>query len=714
MELTAGDRLGPYEILAPIGAGGMGEVWKARDTRLNRIVAIKRIKGRHSGRFQQEARAIAALNHPNICQIYDVGPDYLVMEYIDGKPLKGPLADDEAVRLALQIAGAIEEAHGKGILHRDLKPGNIMVTAKGAVKLLDFGLAKLMAGADADATNTIEGTVLGTAAYMSPEQAEGKALDERSDIFSFGAVLYEVLSGRRAFPGSSIAQVLIAVLREETTPLRSCAADVVKRCMAKQPGHRFQRAAEVKAALEKIAANPAGPQPSIAVLPFANLSADKENEYFSDGLSEEIINALTKVTGLKVTARTSAFSFRGKDVEIGEIARKLNVEHILEGSVRKFGNRMRVTAQLIKAADGFHVWSERYDRELIDVFAIQDEISAAIAGQLKVSLTETRGPRKHIPAVAAYEALLQGRHHRHKFTPASLARALECLQRALSIDPEYAEAHCEAAVCYGLMAHAGLGDPRELLPKVSDAARKAAALDDGLAHAHSLLGAVSAVEHDWDTAGNHFRRSLELDRAASEAAIPYAVWYLRPLGRLEEALAELEALRQRDPLSVSARTESAHVLLMMRRYEACAEMAEQALDLEPNHSFAMFHLLMVRLEQQRYEEAIELAERVVQLNGRWVASLAHLGVAYARAGRTADARRVLGEMHELATGREGNASPLAAVYNALGEIDAAVEWVEKAIDHWEPIITTLKVWPVWDPIRSHPRYPSLLRKLNLD
>ena len=708
----AGTRLGPYEILAPIGAGGMGEVWKARDTRLNRIVAIKRLKGRHSARFQQEARAIAALNHPNICQIYDVGPDYLVMEYIDGKPLKGPLADDEAVRLALQIAGAIEEAHGKNILHRDLKPGNIMVTAKGAVKLLDFGLAKLMA--DPEATNTIEGTVLGTAAYMSPEQAQGMALDERSDIFSFGAVMYEMVSGQRAFAGKAMGEILISVLREEPAPLRSPAAEVIKRCMAKQPERRFQSAAEVKTALEKIGANPAGQQPSIAVLPFANLSADKENEYFSDGLSEEIINALTKVIGLKVTARTSAFSFRGKDVKIAQIASELGVEHVLEGSVRKFANRIRVTAQLIKAADGFHVWSERYDRELIDVFAIQDEISAAIAGQLKVSLTSS-GPKKHIPAVAAYEALLQGRHHLNRFTPASLAKALECCQRALSIDPDYAEAHSNLARYYGQMAHAGLAEPREMLSKVSDEARKALALDENLVQAHGLLGAAIAVgEHDWVAAGNHFRCALELDRASPDLAIPYAIWYLRPLGRLEEALAELEALRQGDPLSVTARTESAHLLLMMRRYEECAEMAEQALDLDPNHSMAIFHLLMVRIEQKRYEEAVELAERVVRLDGRWLVSLAHLGVAYAKSGRTADARRVLGEMHELATGRDGDASAFAAVYVALGEIDAAVEWVEKAIDHWEPIITTLKVWPVWDPIRSHPRYPALLRKLNLE
>jgi serine/threonine protein kinase len=276
----------------------------------------------HSARFQQEARAIAALNHPHICQIHDIGPDYLVLEYIEGAPLRGPLALEEAVHLGIQIAGALEAAHAKGILHRDLKPGNIMMTASGA-KLLDFGLAKLTA--DGDATQTIG--VSGTPLYMSPEQAEGKVLDARSDIFSFGAVLYELLAGHRAFDS------LAAVLRDDAKPLSSPAWEIVCRCLAKQPAQRFPSMAKVRSALQQLAAKPVDQQPSIAVLPFANMSGDKEQEYFSDGLSEEIINALTKVPNLKVTARTSAFSFRGKDVDIGEIARKLGVEHILEGSV---------------------------------------------------------------------------------------------------------------------------------------------------------------------------------------------------------------------------------------------------------------------------------------------------------------------------------------------------------------------------------------------
>jgi serine/threonine protein kinase len=330
MPLSAGDKLGPYEITGRLGAGGMGEVYKAKDTRLNRTVAIKRLKTAHHARFEQEARAIAALNHPNVCQIYDIGPDYLVLEYVEGEPLvskrnPGPFAADEVVRMARQIAAALEEAHGRGIVHRDLKPDNILRTRSG-VKVLDFGLAKL---ADDDATKTLEGTVMGTAAYMSPEQAQGKPADARSDIFSFGAVLYEMLAGRRAFTGDSTAAVLGAVLNADPEPLKAPAAleRIVQHCLRKAPTERFQTIAEVRKALEQFPTEPPEEQASIAVLPFANIGSDQAQEYFSDGLAAEIINLLAQTPGLKVIARTSAFAFRGKEQDVRTIAGTLGRKH---------------------------------------------------------------------------------------------------------------------------------------------------------------------------------------------------------------------------------------------------------------------------------------------------------------------------------------------------------------------------------------------------
>ena len=371
----------------------MGEVWKALDTRLDRIVAIKQMKGANTARFQQEARAIAALNHPHICNIFDVGADYLVLEFLEGAVLEGPLPAEEARQLALQIARALEEAHRRGILHRDLKPANVMVTQAGA-KLLDFGLAKHILNADVSATQTTEGAIVGTVAYMAPEQAEGKPLDARSDIFSFGAVLYEMLSGRPAFPGTSAAMVLSAVLRDEPAPFEAPGdlKRIVKRCLAKDPNDRFPAVSELTAALEQASGSDTDQPASIAVLPFANMSRDRDDEYFSDGLAEEILNLLAKIPGLNVTARTSSFAFRGKEQDITKIAETLRVGAILEGSVRKSGNRIRVTAELINAADGYHLWSERYDRELTDVFTVQDEIAAAIAGGTEA---EIRGRSLH-------------------------------------------------------------------------------------------------------------------------------------------------------------------------------------------------------------------------------------------------------------------------------------------------------------------------------
>ena len=470
---TKNTQLGPYALISPIGTGGMGEVWKARDTRLNRIVAVKRLKEEHRKRFEQEARAIAALNHPHICQLYDVGPDYLVMEYIEGTPPQCPLPADTAVQLAIQIASALEEAHSRGIIHRDLKPANILVTASGTAKLLDFGLAKPVTATDSDVTrNTMDGAVMGTAAYLSPEQAEGKPLDARSDIFSFGAVLYEMLSGSRAFEGSSMAQVLSAVLRDDPRPLQHvppALQRIVSRCLAKEPGQRFPTMSDVKSALEQVPVKSSDSEASIAVLPFTNMSADKENEYFSDGLAEEIINALAHIRDLKVIARTSAFAFKGKQEDIRRIAEVLNVAHVLEGSVRRAGNRIRVTAQLIAAADGRHLWSERYDRELADVFAIQDEIAQAIAAALQMKLTAMpAGQKRYTPTLPAYEAFLRGRHHLFKFTPESWTRGTACLAQAIALDPEWAQPHAEAepgSLASGYEwapSHAGRGpsDPR--------------------------------------------------------------------------------------------------------------------------------------------------------------------------------------------------------------------------------------------------------------
>jgi TolB-like protein len=552
----------------------MGEVYKATDTRLGRIVAIKALKGPHSDRFEQEARAIAALNHPHICTLHDVGPDYLVMEFVDGAVLSGPLPVEEALRLALQMAAALEAAHAKGITHRDLKPANILVTREG-VKLLDFGLAKVSEVKEASVTQTLDaqtlaGTILGTAAYMSPEQAEGKPADARSDVFSFGAVLYEMLSGRRAFEGESAISTMAAVLHKEPRRLDAPPAleRVVMRCLEKQAARRFQTMAELREALQQVTAKPAEKQPSIAVLPFANMSADKEQEYFSDGLAEEIINALVKIPGLKVIARTSAFAFKGQNADVRKIAETLGVAHVLEGSVRRSGNRIRVTAQLITAADGSHLWSERYDRELADVFAVQDEISAAIAEALHTKLSPQAAAKlRYTPKLPAYEALLKARHFHWKVTRESMDQARVFYEQAIALDPQYALAKAIYADYLFGRTTVGMTPMREAAPAARAMAQSALELDPSLPEAHVVLGVLAAThDYDWKEAAHRFTLATTDDSASPHCHLSSGLYYLLGSGRRKEAVVELERAVQGDPLQLTIRTFLAVCLGAAGRY----------------------------------------------------------------------------------------------------------------------------------------------------
>jgi eukaryotic-like serine/threonine-protein kinase len=714
MPTAPGDRLGPYEILAPIGAGGMGEVWKARDTRLDRIVAIKQLKG-HAARFEQEARAIAALNHPHICQIYDVGPDYLVMEYIEGTPLRGPLPLEEALRLARQIAEAMAEAHRKGILHRDLKPANILQTRAG-VKVLDFGLAKLATGADADATQTIEGTVLGAAAYMSPEQAQGKPLDERSDIFSFGAVLFELLSGQRPFTGGSTVEILSAVLRDEPAPLDApeAVAGIVRRCMAKRAADRFASMSELKAALDEIASKPSTQkQPSIAVLPFANMSGDKEQEYFSDGLAEEIINALVKIPGLKVIARTSAFAFKGQNTDIRKIAETLGVANVLEGSVRRSGNRIRVTAQLITAADGSHLWSERYDRELADVFAVQDEISAAIAGALhaKFSPQPAAKPR-YTPKLPAYEALLKARHYYWKLTPGGMAKAKEFFEQAIALDPQYASAHAWYADHLFGRAGAGITPAHEAMPAARAMARRALELDPSLPEANAVMGMLAAsYDYDWKEAARRFTLATASDGGSPWAHMTYGLFYLLGSGRKKEAVEQLERAVQGDPLHPAIRSVMVSCLAAAGRFEEAEVHLRHILDLDPNFVMAYARLADDHAARRMFAEALPFAEKAYSV-APW-SSLA-IGAYAGLLIRTGEEDRGKELIRKLGSGEAYGASiGLTFFHTYCGEIDQAADWIEKAIEERFPSGLYWLQGATGEPIRASPRWPKLAALMNL-
>jgi serine/threonine-protein kinase len=728
MALPPGTRLGPYDITAKIGEGGMGEIYKARDTRLDRTVAIKILSEACAAdsdrlrRFEHEARAIAALNHPHICQLHDIGPGYLVLEYIDGRHLQGPIPVDEAVRLALQMTSALEAAHQQGILHRDLKPANIMVTRAGVAKLLDFGLAKVM-GSSADDPNdvtrtvaaTVTGTVLGTVAYMSPEQAEGKPLDARSDIFSFGVVLYEILSGVRAFAGENTAQVISAVLRDEPRSISAPPAleRIVRRCLSKQPTQRFQTMGELRAALERAAIETAAQnvehEPSIAVLPFANMSADKENEFFSDGLSEEIIHALAHVRGIKVAGRTSSFFFRGKDVEFGEIGRRLNVEHILEGSVRRAGNRIRVTAQLIKVADGFHLWSERYDRELTDVFAIQDEITHAITEVLRLKLSPHAAVRpRREPDLRAYEAYVTARAQWFKGTSESQARFKESIDLAIALDPEFAPPHFLLSGYYSMLAGLGIMPAREVIPLARAAAEEALRLDPSVFEAHALLGVFAGTfSYDWGEAERQWHLAMAREPVSREVRLWYGNHYLLPIGRSGEAVEEMAWGVEADPLNLLYRHHWARGLRNAGRLQEAEDELRKVLGLDENFPYALRTLGSICAQQGRFEEALALTERAHALTP-W----ANIGVGQLAAllVRTGDKGRADALLETLRRGMAYGAPTGMAIFHAIcGELDQASEWAARALDERYPeLLMILRPW-----LESSPQWPALARLVKL-
>jgi TolB-like protein/predicted Ser/Thr protein kinase len=714
MVLTPGARLGPYEIESLIGSGGMGEVYKAHDRRLNRSVAIKRVIAGDNSRFESEARAIAAINHPHICQIYDVGSNYLVLEYLQGEPLCGPVAPDEAVHLASQIADALQAAHERGILHRDLKPANVMVLRQGGTrhaKLLDFGIARLT-GSDPDATGTVAGDLIGTPAYMSPEQAGGKPLDARSDVFSFGAVLYELLAGARAFPGDSTAHVLSAVLRDDPGPFDAPNAlrQVVSRCLAKDPAHRFQTMADVKQALQQLPRESADVAASIAVLPFANLSADRENEYFGDGLAEEIINALAQVEGLKVIARTSAFSFKGKNEDVRGIAQALGVTNVLEGSVRRAGDRIRVTAQLIAAADGTHLWSERYDRPMIDVFAMQDEIASAITTALKGKLGGAlASPRHYTPRLSAYETFLRGRAHLTQFTPDAWNRAKGLFEQAIALDAAYADPHAELALGYFISGMHGFRPMREVAPIVRAEVDRALALNPSDPRPRFLLGAITLVhDYDWKAAETHFAASMNVPDVSGHARWIYASLYLRGLGRFEESADEMGRAVQHDPLNATWHAIWGAHLYDAKRFDQAIDEGLRASELEPNYFVAQHILGETCWASGKWTEAIAAFERAYQL-APWTCTAGWLAAMLWQRDEKARARQLI-----MAMGDSPNPLWGRVVYHLLTlDLDAAADWYERMIEHRDPFALVYARTSIVEPLRQHHRWPALAALMNL-
>jgi eukaryotic-like serine/threonine-protein kinase len=728
MALSAGDKLGSYEILASIGAGGMGEVYCATDTKLDRQVAIKILPAavandpERLARFRREAKVLASLNHPNIATIFGVEDGALVMELIEGDTLvdriaKGPIAVDEAVRIAIEIACALEYAHERGVVHRDLKPAN--VKAANRVKVLDFGLAKVQEAADHDSSitcATLVGTIFGTPAYMSPEQASGQPADARSDVFSFGVILYEMLSGQRAFSEQNPISTMAAVLHKEPRPLCEIAPRVpeelntiVVRCMTKDPSGRFDCMTLLKKALNDLA-HPGARQTetaSIAVLPFANLSADKENEYFSDGLAEEILIALSRIEGLRVAARSSSFSFKGKGAEMGEIASKLHVANILDGTVRRAGSRVRVTVQLVDARNGFQLWSERYDRQMEDIFEVQDEISRAIAEQLKVTLgTKVKPATKNLDA---YELYLKGRHFCIQRLASTVRLGMQCFQQAIEIDPQFGLAYAGLADCYGILRVYGWISAEEGKPPALAAVTKASALAPELWEVNFSRGLyMFYFVSNWRESGPHFQRAIDINPRSSIAQAYFGI-FLAMDRRPEEAIAHATLACELDPLSPFIHALAACAYQVIKRPEVAFRYARQSLKLQPDFLFGLWMQGLVLFTLLRYEEAIETLEKVLVIS-RAPIFMGLLGAAYARAGRADDAIRLLNELEDRGSrGEFVPASTILATHAGLGEIGAIRKTLTRTLAESTPPFTPFLI--SLDEFRSDPEINRMLVQL---
>ena len=738
-----------YRLEKEVGVGGMAIVFLARDTKHDREVALKVLKpdlasqvGRE--RFLREIQLAARLTHPLILPLHDSGEAagllFYVMPFIGGSSLsdrikeEGPIPVEEAVDITRAAATALDYAHRQGVVHRDIKPANIMLN-QGVAVVTDFGIGKALSEAGAkDGANadnlTQEGMLIGTPAYMSPEQTKALGeIDGRSDIYSLGLVLYEMLSGEPLFTGPTPIALLV---ERATNPLPELKlpddtpeeiTHTILKALAESPDDRFCTGADLATALVGARRTwsdsftpPGTPAPavedSIAVLPFANMSGDPENEYFSDGITEEIINSLTKLGALRVAARTSSFAFKSENLDVKEAGRRLKVGNVLEGSVRQAGNRLRVTAQLINVSDGYHVWSETWDRVMDDVFAVQEEIAAAIASRLEVAPpapVPAAPPKPPTKDVRAYQLYLKGRHLWNHRDQESLEKAVEYFEKAIELDPEFALAYSGLADTYLLLGSYQIIEPGEANEKAKAAAVKALELDDCVAEAHTSYGQVLRRERDWEGEERHYKRAIELNPNYATAHQWYST-LLAALGRMDEAVHEIRTAEALDPLSHAILTTGAIICNMARDVDDSLRHLKRALELEPDFTSAVAMSGYVYAQRGMIDEALKANDWMLEKYGGGEGNITgHRSAIYGLTGDEEKSRELLTQ----AIAEGADAGLIAYIHAGLGDIDEAFDWLNRAIDEGSGWGFYLKVDPAVDNLRSDPRFPKLLERIGL-
>jgi eukaryotic-like serine/threonine-protein kinase len=753
MALANGLRLGPYEILEPLGSGGMGEVYRARDTRLDRDVAVKVLPeslsddGSLLTRFDREAKLLATLSHPNILTVFDVGTDhgvsYVVMELLEGASLQQriasePMAWQKALQIAISIAQGLSAAHSKGIIHRDLKPDNIFITTNSVVKILDFGLARVESQAGTEGVSrlvtvvqdTSPGTLVGTIPYMSPEQVRGQNLDHRSDIFSFGCVLYEMLSGARPFASASAVDTIAAILKDSPPDLLSSgrlfppAIDVViQRCLQKNPQDRFQTMDELLDALLAIrpdAVGTSGPTSkkaidSIAILPFLDANPDPESEYLVDGITDNIIHTVSQVQKLRVMARSTVFRYKGQNVDAVALGRTLNVRAVLTGRLMHRGKQLNIQTELIDVITGAHLWGESYTTDLEDLHNLEQEIARLVLQKLRFrsGRKKTKKARRPTENTEAYQLYLKGRYFWNKRTLEGFRKAIDCFDEALHLDPDFALAHAGLADAYSFMGGYGFFPSREAYTKSKSEAIKALELDPTLAEAHTSLATVKyRYDWNWEGAEESFKKAIELNPGYITAHHWYGV-FLSLTGRFQEGLSKVDKAAELDPLSVVIQWTLGYLNYYARDYDRALKACWRALELDPAFARVYIDIGLCYIQQSKSQEGIYEIQRGISILDSSHSLLATLAYAYGVLGEKQEAEKILQDLLEQSKRQYVSPYSFALIHIGLEDKDQAFEYLEKAFEQREDAMISLKVNPRFDSLRTDPRFQDLLKRLGL-